>query len=211
MNRGFYSLPNPREVGLKWKAFERAQEKIARVEERLRDVKRRRAEAEEQIKRLGDAEVSELARAILEGADDPVARHDEHEKLVAELRELRRQEQALTQALPQTEEELRQVVYENQHRWKAEADSALEKAIQEERKAYDKALQLIEEPRRRRIYAETLAGWVRYPSPTFGEPSDVAARSAMQNLGSGAYSAEQKMQERRHNEQLQEQQQDGAA
>jgi len=212
MNRGFYSLPNPREVGLKWRAFERAQEKISRVEGRLRESQRRRAEVEEQMKRLGDSEVTELAQAILAGEDDPAARHDEHENLVAELRDLRRQEQALSQALPRAEEELRQVVYENQHRWKEEADSALEKSIAEERKAYDRALKLIQEPRRKRIYAETLSQWVRNVGPTFGEPSDVAALSAMQNLGSGAYVAEEKMRERARIEQLQEQhQQDGAA
>jgi hypothetical protein len=162
---------------------------------------------EEQIRRLGDAEVTELAQAILAGEDDPAARHDEHEKLVAELREFRRQEQALSRALPQTEEELRQVVYENQHRWKEEADRALEKAIGEERQAYDKALKLIQEPRRKRIYAETLSQWVRNVGPTFGEPSDVAALSAMQNLGQGPFLAEQKLEERR----LQEQQQEGVA
>jgi hypothetical protein len=165
---------------------------------------------EEQIRRLGDAEVTELAQAILAGEDDPGARHDEHEKLVAELREFRRQEQALSQALPQTEGELRQVVYESQHRWKEEADRALEKAIGEERKAYDKALKLIQEPRRKRIYAETLSQWVRNVGPTFGEPSDVAALSAMQNLGQGPYYAEQKLEERRLQEQL-EQQQEGVA
>jgi len=97
---------------------------------------------------------------------------------------------------------LRQVVYEHQHRWKDEADTALEKAIAEERAAYDKALELIQEPRRKRIYAENLSGWVRYPQPTFSEPSDVAALSAIQNLGSGPENAEQRMQERRAAEQL---------
>jgi hypothetical protein len=201
MNRGFYSLPDPREVALRWRQFEREKGKISRVERRLQDVKRRRAEVEEQIKRLGDAEVTELARAILAGEDDPATRHDEHEKLVAELRELRRQAEALARALPAAEEELRRVVYENQHRWKSEADSALEKAIAEERKAYDRALQLIQEPRRRRIYAEALSGWIRSVSPTFGQPSDVAALSALQNLGAGAYIAEEKLEERRRQEQ----------
>jgi hypothetical protein len=122
------------------------------------------------------------------------------------LRELRRREQALSQALPQAEEELPLLVFENQHRWKGEADTALEKAIAEERKAYKRALELIQEPRHERIYAESLAAWVRYPQPTFGVPSDVAALSAMQNLQSGAYVAEEKLEERRAGERLEAEQ-----
>jgi hypothetical protein len=167
---------------------------------------------EEQIRRLGDAEVTELAQAILAGEDDPTARHDEHEKLVAELRELRRQEQALSQALPQTEEELRQIVYEHQHRWKEEADAALERAIRDERKAYAKAQELIEKPRAKRLYVEALASWARYPQPTFGTPADVGVPTAIQPLTASADRAEQQLQERRYNEQLaRETEQGGAA
>lgn len=208
IRRQFHSLPEPRELGLKWKAYEKAQEKISRVEGRLRDAQSRRAKVEEQIRSLDDAEVTELTRAILAGEDDPTARHAEHEELAAEVRELRRQEQALSYALPQTEEELRQVVFANQEGWKDDADRALEKAIAEERQAYDRALKLIQEPRRKRIYAEALSLWVRNVGPTFGEPSDVAALSAMQNLGSGTYVAEQKLEERRRSE---AQQQEGVA
>jgi hypothetical protein len=203
-------LPDPREVGLKWKAYERAQEKISRVEGRLRQAQRQRAQAEEKIRQEKDADVRTLAESILRGEDDPAAPTQELEGLAEKLRELRRQEQALSQALPQAEEEFRQTVFEHQRRWMEEADAALEKAIADERKAYDRALQLIQEPRRKRIYAETLSGWVRSVSPTFGEPSDVAALSAIQNLGQGPYLAEQKLEERRYNEQLQAQQ-DGAA
>lgn len=202
MNRVFYSLPAPKSVGLKWRQYELSREKISRVEGRLREAQRRRQDVEKRIKHLGDAEVTELAQAILAGEDDPAARHDEHEKLVAELRELRRQEQALSRALPQTEEELRQVVYEHQHRWKEEADAALERAIRDERKAYAKAQELIEKPRAKRIYAEELSKWVRYPQPTFSTPADVGVPTAIQPLQASAERAEQQLEERRYNEQL---------
>ena len=202
MNRVFYSLPDPREVGLKWKPYEQARSKVERIEKRLRETQKERARLEGEIRDLGDTEVRELSQAILRGEGDPTARSGEHAKLVERLRTLKREEAAISQALPQAEEELRQVVYEHQHRWKDEADTALEKAIAEERAAYDKALELIQEPRRKRIYAENLSGWVRYPQPTFSEPSDVAALSAIQNLGSGPENAEQRMQERRAAEQL---------
>ena len=207
MNRAFYSLPDPREVGLKWKQYEQARAKVERIEERQREAGEAEANLNKRIRELEDVGVRSLAEAILKGSADPSAPTEQLEELGAKLREQRRVRDALSQALPKAEEELRQVVYEHQHRWKEEADSALERAIQEERKAYDKALQLIQEPRRRRIYAELLAAWVRYPQPTFGEPSDVAALSAMQNLQAGAYSAEQKLEERRQAEleQLQEQ------
>jgi hypothetical protein len=201
MNRVFYSLPEPREVGLKWKPYQQAREKVSRIERRLRETQNERARLEGEIRDLGDAEVRELSQAILRGEDDPTARHDERAKLVERLRTLKREEAAISQALSQAEEELRLLVYEHQHRWKDEADTALEEAIAEERAAYDKALELIQEPRRKRIYAENLSGWVRYPQPTFSEPSDVAALSAIQNLGSGPHNAEQRMQERRAAEQ----------
>ena len=210
MNRLFYSLPDPRRVGLKWREFEKACEKVRRIEQRLQAAQNKRAQAEEKIRQEKDADVRTLAESILRGEDDPAAPTQELEGLAEKLRELRRQEQALSQALPQAEEEFRQTVFEHQRRWMEEADAALEKAIADERKAYDRALQLIQEPRRKRIYAETLSGWVRSVSPTFGEPSDVAALSAIQNLGQGPYLAEQKLEERRYNEQLQAQQ-DGAA
>jgi len=202
MNRAFYSLPDPREAALKWKPYEQARQNVERIETRLRQTQKERARLEGEIRDLGDAEVRELSQAILRGEDDPTARHDEHEKLVERLRDLKREEAAIAQALPRAEEELRQTIFEHQGRWKEEADAALEKAIQEERKAYEKALKLIQEPRRRRIYAENLAAWVRYPQPAFGVPSDVAALSAIQNLQSGAYVAEEKLEERRAGERL---------
>jgi hypothetical protein len=213
MTRAFYTLPEPKEAGLKWREYERARAKVERIDERLQQAKRARAEIEQEIKHLDDSAVRELAQAVLAGEDDPAAKHDEHEKLVARLRDLRREEQAVSQARPVAEEELRQVVYEHQHRWKQEADKALEKAIRDERGAYAKAQELIEKPRAKRLYLEALASWVRYPQPTFSTPADAGVPTAIQNLLSGNFAAEERMRERTHNEQLQEeqQQQEGVA
>jgi DNA repair ATPase RecN len=202
MNRAFYSLPEPREVGLKWKPYQQAREKVSRIERRLRETQNERARLEQEIRELGDAEIRELSQAILRGEDDPTARHDEHAKLVERLRDLKREETAIAQALPVAEGELRQTVFENQHKCKEEADGALEKAIAEEHKAYAKAIELLEGPRARRMYLEALSGWVRYPTPSFGTPSDVVARSAIQRLEGDAVLAEEKMGERAHNERL---------
>jgi hypothetical protein len=202
MNRAFYSLPDPREVGLKWKPYEQTRSKVERIERRLRETQKERARLEQEIRDLGDAEIRELSQAILRGEDDPTARHDEHAKLVERLRNLKREEAAIARALPQAEEELRQVVYEHQHKWKEEADGALANAIQAERRAYAKAIELLEGPRARRMYLEALSGWVRYPAPTFGAPSDVVARSAIQRLEGDAVLAEEKMAERRQAERL---------
>src|SRR5829696_9823951 len=201
-HRAFFSLPDPRESGLKWKQFEKARQNVERIETRLRQTQNERARLEGEIRDLGDAEVRELSQAILRGEDDPTARHDEHAKLVERLRDLKREEAAIAQALPQAEEELRQVVFENQHRWKEEADTALEKAIAAERKAYAKAIELIEGSRATRMYLEALSGWVRYPTPSFGAPSDVVARSAIGRLEGDAVLAEEKMAERRQAERL---------
>jgi hypothetical protein len=211
MTRAFYTLPEPKEAGLKWREYERARGKVGRIDERLQQAKRARAEIEQEIKHLDDSAVRDLAQAVLAGEDDPAAKHDEHEKLVARLRDLRREEQAVSQARPVAEEELRQTIYEHQHRWKEEADAALEGAIKAERKAYAKAQELIEKPRAKRLYLEALASWVRYPQPTFSTPADVGAPTAIQNLLSGNFAAEERMRERTHNEQLQEQQEEGIA
>jgi len=210
-HRAFYSLPDPREVGLKWKQFEKARQKVARIETRLWETQNERARLEQEIRDLGENEVRELAQAILEGTDDPTARSGEHEKLVERVRALKREEQAIAQALPVAEEELRQTVFEYQHRWKDEADSALEKAIAEEQGAYAKAIELIEGPRLRRMHLEALSGWVRYPTPSFGAPSDVVARSAIQRLEGDAAFASEKMAERQGAEQLQREQEEGGA
>jgi hypothetical protein len=145
---------------------------------------------------LGENEVRELAQAILEGTDDPLAKHGEHEKLVERLRALKREEAAVSQALPQAEESLRLTVYENQHRWLQEADEAFEKAMAAERKAYQRALEIIEGPRRKRLYAEALGQWIRNVGPAFGTPDDVAGRSAIQRLQADAEGASEKHAER---------------
>jgi|SRR5215218_129015 len=211
MNRAFYSLPDPREVGLKWKQFEKAAAKVERIEKRFHDTQNERARLEQEIRDLGENEVRQLAQAILAGEDDPTARSGEQEKLVERVRALKREEQAIAQALPVAEEELRQTVFEYQHRWKDEADSALEKAIAEEQGAYAKAIELIEGPRLRRMHLEALSGWVRYPTSAFGAPSDVVARSAIQRLEGDAAFAEEKMAERHQAEQLEREQEEAAS
>jgi DNA repair ATPase RecN len=207
----FYSLPDPREVGLKWKPYEHSRQNVERIERRLRETQNQRARLEQEIRELGDAEIRELSQAILRGEDDPLAHHDEHQRLVERLRELKREEAAISQALPVAEEELRQTVFEYQHKWKEETDGALAKAIAEEHKAYAKAIELIEGPRLRRMYLEALSGWVRYPTPAFGAPSDVVARSAIQRLGGDAVLAEEKLEERHQAEQLQREQEESVA
>jgi len=211
MHRSFYSLPNPKELGLKWKEYERSRQKVERIEERLHSTQNERARLEQEVRELGEEEVRELAQAILEGTDDPTARHGEHEKLVERVRALKREEQAIAQALPVAEEELRQVVFEHQPAWIGEADGALAKALREEHKAYARAIELIEGPRLRRMYLEALSGWVRYPTSAFGAPTDVVARSAIQRLEGDAAFASEKMAERQGAEQLQREQEEGGA
>jgi hypothetical protein len=209
-SRAFYSLPEPKEAGLKWREYEKAREKVSRIEERYNEAGRKAHELEEQIRQEKDEDVRALAASILAGEDDPAARSGKLEGLAEKLREHRRQMEALAQTLPVAEEELRQVVYEHQHRWKDEADAALEKTIAEERKAYAKAQEMISGPRAKRLYLEALTKWVRYPAPTFGADVDIQIPTAMQPLAASVEQAEQRMQERRYNERLQ-QQQEGAA
>ena len=207
--RVFYSLPSPKDLDLKWKPFEVAKAKVERLDAQLKDVQRKRAQKQEAIRRLEEEELQERTAAALEGADfQRDAKQAEREKLEAEIREYDKEEQALLMARPRAEEALRMLVFERQAEWAPEADKVLERAIEEERAAYDKALKLIEGPRHRRRYAESLAAWVRRPEPSFGANADTAALVAIQNLQSGAYAAEERLRERRQVEALQAQQQE---
>ena len=50
MNRQFYSLPEPGELGLKWKAFEEGREKIERVEGRRQEAAHAARDLEQRIR-----------------------------------------------------------------------------------------------------------------------------------------------------------------
>jgi hypothetical protein len=200
--RAFYTLPDPREVGLKWKQYEAARAKVDRIEERLQEAQNKRALLEEKVRQEKSEDVRELAEAILRGEEDPAAPTERLGALAEELRELGRQEEALRQALPHAEEDLRQTIFAHQHRWKGEADKELGKAIEEESKALARVQRLLEEPRRRRLYAEALAAWVRYPQPTFGANADTAVAVTVQRLQADVYAAGERLEERRQAETL---------
>jgi len=210
VSRAFYSLPDPKEVGLKWKPYQQAREKVSRIERRLRETQAERERIEAETRELDHAETRALADAVLKGEADPEARHGAHEKLAKRIADLGRELEAVNQALGLAEEELRITVFENQDRWKAEADKALEKALKEEHEAYAKALELIEGPRSRRVYLQELSGWIRYLVPNFNPPSDVAGRSAIAQLQGDATFAEEKMHERLAQERQQAKQEKGA-
>jgi hypothetical protein len=180
MSRQFYSLPEPGELGLEWKAFEEGREKIGRIDSRRQEAAQAARDLEQRIREEQSANVRELARSILAGKDDPAAPTEVLEGFAGELREQRRLKEALEQALPQAEEEFRHTIYDNQAVWKSQADKVLLAAMDEERKAYERARQIAEKARRRRQYAETLAKWVRNPSPSFSAPSDVTIAATVQ-------------------------------
>jgi hypothetical protein len=208
MNRQFYSLPEPGELGLEWKAYEEGREKIARIESRHQEAAQAARDLEQRIREEQSADVRKLAQSILAGEDDPAASTEALEGFAGELREQRRLKEALDQALPRAEEEFRQTTYANQGMWASQADKLLLKAIAEERKAYERARQIAEKARRRRQYAEALAKWVRNPSPTFGAPSDVTiAATVQQTWTDDLERCERQMHERQKHEQTE----DGAA
>ena len=180
MSRQFYSLPEPEELGLEWKAYEEGRERIERIEGRRQEAARAARDLEQRIRQEQSADVRELAQSILAGKDDPAAPTEALEGFAGELREQRRLKEALDQALPRAEEDFRHTIFENQAVWKSQADKVLVKALEAERAAYEQARQIAEKARRRRQYAEALAKWVRNPSPSFGAPSDVTIAATVQ-------------------------------
>jgi hypothetical protein len=208
MSRQFYSLPEPGKLGLEWKAYEEGREKIARIESRRQGAAQAAGDLERRIREEQSADVRKLAQSILAGEDDPAASTKALEGFAGELREQRRLKEALDQALPRAEEELRQTIFENQTVWKSKADKVLLKAMEAEREAYERARQIAEKARRRRQYAEALANWVRNPSPSFGAPSDVTIVATVQQ----AWTDDLERCERQMHERIQaEATEDGAA
>jgi hypothetical protein len=202
MNRQFYSLPEPGQVGLEWAAYEEGREKIARIVERHQEAQRAAQDLQRRIKENQDGDVRRLARAILQGKADPAVEEEALQGLASELREERRLREALEAALPEAEEELRRTVYENQAVWKSQADKVLLKAMEAEREAYERAREIAQKARTRRQYAEALCNWVRTLAP-FNLPGDVTIASTVQqrweeDLGR----CERQMHERQRNEQL---------
>jgi hypothetical protein len=200
-----HSLPSPEQLvqlGLQWKPYEQAREKIRRIEERSRQATTKAKALEQRIREEERADVRKLAQSILAGADDPAAPLSELDSLGTELREARRERQALDEALPQAEERLRRTAWEHQEEWTSQADEALEQAIEEERAAYQRAQEIAQEARERRLYLEALADWTRRVPQTFSVPADVAIPSTVQGWEADTARSERLLHERQQNERL---------
>ena len=150
-----HSLPEPKELGFKWRPFEKARKKLDRIEDKRREVQRKEAELKERIRDEQQEDVRRLAAAILEGSDE--SPEPELEELARKMKELNRLSEALKTAEPQAESELIRTVQEHRGEWIPEVDNAVVRALEEEREAFDKALQLAESARSRRQRLEQLA------------------------------------------------------
>jgi hypothetical protein len=201
--RQIQTLPEPRELGFRWKPFEKARKALEHVEGKRKEVRRREAELQARIKSEKAEDVKQLAEAILSGSDDvPKSTTPELKSLAKEMEELHRLSEALAKAAPQAEAELIRTAQENRETWVPEVDDALGQALEEERADLRKAMEIAEAARERRLYLETLASWVRTTPPSFSPPSDVSVRSAFDRLGADIDQAERMLHERVSNERL---------
>jgi hypothetical protein len=207
--RQIHSLPEPNSLGFRWRAFEKARQKLANVESRRKEARRREAELQSRIESEKRGDVKRLAEAILNGSDDVAP--PELEDLAGELREQRRLREALEQAEPQAEAELIRTVQEHRGQWIPEVDKAVAKALEEEREAYQRAQEIAQEARARRLYLEALADWTRRVPQTFNVPADVAIASTVQGWEEDASRCELRMHERHQNEQLAREAEEGGA
>ena len=195
-----HSLPEPREYGFRWRPFEKARQKLANVEGRRKEARTREAELQSRIESEKRGDVKRLAEAILNGSDDVAP--PELEDLAGALREQRRLREALEQAEPQAEAELIRTVQEHRDQWIPEVDAAVAKALEQEREAFRKAMELADSARGRRQRLETLASWVRTTPPSFSPPADVSVRSAFDRLSAEIDQAERLLHERAANERI---------
>ena len=198
--RQIHSLPEPKELGFRWRPFEKARKKLDHVERKRREVQKREAELEARIKSEEQEDVKRLAASILSGSGTTAP--PQLEDLAAQMKELHRLSEALKEAEPQAESELMRTVQEHRGEWIPEVDNAIVRALEEEREAFSKALQMAEPARAKRQSLEQLATWVRTTPPSFSPPADVSVRSAFDRLRSETDQAERLLHERAANERL---------
>ena len=198
--RQIHSLPEPRELGFRWRPFEKARKQLERVEGKRKEVQRREAELRARIENEKQEDVKRLAAAILSGSGESAP--PELEDLAAKMKELHRLSEALKAAEPQAESELIRTVQEHRDQWIPEVDSAVVRALEEERDAFSKALELADSARAKRQRLEQLATWVRTTPPSFSPPADVSVRSAFDRLRAEIEQAEHLLRERAANERI---------
>jgi hypothetical protein len=196
----FHSLPNPEELGFSWPAFDKALERLHNVERRRQEADMTIQQLQERISSENQQDIQRLAQAIASGDPDPAP--PGLEDLADELREQRRLGKALEEAEPRAEGELARVVGEHREEWGGQVDAALEKALKEERRAYEKAMATALKARERRQHLETLASWVRTTPPVFSPPRDVAVQTTFGQLAQDADRAERQMRQRLVDERL---------
>jgi hypothetical protein len=209
--RQFHNLPDPAQAGLAWTPYEEAARQIARIEERRGEATTKAKSLEGRIKQEERSDVRKLAEAILSGQADPAAPLSELDSLGTELREVRRERQALDEALPQAEERFRRTAWEHREEWTAQVDQALKESIEEERAAYRRAQEIAQKARERRLYLEALAQWTRKVPSTFSVPADVTIASTVQGWEEDTARSERQMHERAANEQLAREAEEGGA
>jgi len=195
-----HSLPEPREFGLKWRPFEKARKKLAHVEDKRREVQRKEAEVKARIEGEKQVDVKRLAASILEGKDESPA--PELEDLARKMRELNRLSQALQAAEPVAEAEVMDTVRQHQGQWISEVDAEVVRSFEEERRAYEKAMQIADAARLKRLHLQSLSHWLRTTPPSLSPPADVAVRSSFDRLKADADQAERMHHERAANERL---------
>jgi hypothetical protein len=215
--RQIHSLPEPKELGFRWRPFEKARKKLDHVERKRAEVQKREAELKARIKSEEQEDVKRLAASILSGSGTTAP--PELEVLAAKMKELHRLSEALKEAEPQAESELIRTVQGHREEWIPEVDNAVGRALAEEREAFSKALKLADTARAKRQRLETLATWVRTTPPSFSPPGDVSVRSAFDRLRADIDQAERLLHERAANErflaeqaeQLRREQEEGVA
>src|SRR5918993_3910462 len=91
--RQIHSLPEPKELGFRWRPFEKARKQLERVEGKRKEVQRHEAELKARIESEEQEDVKRLAAAIL--SDSGESAPPELEDLAAKMKELNRLSEAL--------------------------------------------------------------------------------------------------------------------
>ncbi len=193
-----HSLPKPEELGFKWPAFAKSLERIGNIEARRREAELTAQELQERIQDETQEDIRALAAAIASGSPDPAP--PGLENLRAQLVEQSRLAKALQEAEPQAESGLVHAVQAHRDEWAEEVEDVLLKAIREERKVYEKAMQPVLKARERRQHIEMLSRWVRTTPPVFSPPSDATVPVAFAQLGEDADRCERQLAELRERE-----------
>ena len=177
------SMPNPKDLGYDWPAWEEAQTEFANIRRRQAEADQKRRDLQLEVNRLATADKKRLKESWAAGEGDT----PEDPKLARLKKELAAQERiegALRDvAMPEAEGKLLSVASRNaRERWAPEIEARLPERIAEVRKALAAAQEAVSSPMRTLLQEAALLNWCESSFQVYSPAVDMTTPSAFQQI-----------------------------